>query len=72
MAETTTDGPVAFDFPAAKAALMSSSTTARQAQLRVIDEKIAQKGTDSELTYLGSPLESPAESLGESSPLGDK
>ncbi|CAI4214985.1 unnamed protein product [Parascedosporium putredinis] len=43
MAEPTADGPVAFDFSAAKLALMSSSTSARQAQLRLIDEKVAQK-----------------------------
>ncbi|PKS07432.1 hypothetical protein jhhlp_006035 [Lomentospora prolificans] len=43
MAEPPTDGPEGFNFPAAKVALMSSSTSARQAQLKTINDKIVQK-----------------------------
>lgn len=42
-ASTPSNAPADFDLVAAKAALTSSSTTARISQLRSIEEKLSQK-----------------------------
>lgn len=43
-ASTPSNAPADFDLVAAKAALTSSSTSARISQLRSIEEKLSQKG----------------------------
>jgi hypothetical protein len=53
-AAAANDTPGRFDLEHARAALTSSSTTARIAQLRGVDEKLSQKGKWARTLRIGS------------------